>query len=117
MKNEPENMGLSKGLGKRIKEWRRLRHITGDKFSEFVGISPTFLWDLECGNKKPSVETLVRISNVLECSLDDLLCDSLNHTSIPQLNNISLKLEKLSKEQLKIVELTIDSMINAFNQI
>ena len=102
---------------KNIKETRKLKHITGDKFSELVGISPTFLWDLENGNKKPSLDTLIKIANVLECSLDSLMCDSLKYSEIPQLGNISAKLESLSKEQLKFIELTINSMISAFKNM
>ena len=117
MQTKDEYKNLSKNLGKRIKEFRQLKHMTGDKFSEMVGISPTFLWDLENGNKKPSVNTLVKIANVLECSLDSLLCDTLESTTLPQLNNITKKLEKLNKEQLKMIELTVDSMLEAFKGV
>lgn len=39
------------------------------------------------------------------------------HVRNAKLCNISLKLEKLSKEQLKMIELTVDSMINAFKEM
>lgn len=117
MKTKNEYKSLSHHLGKRIKEQRQMKHLTAEKCSEAIGISSTFLWDLENGNKRPSVDTLVKIANVLECSLDSLLCDSLTHTTTPRLNNISQKLEKLNKDQLKLVELTIDSMLTAFSDI
>ncbi|MGM9551852.1 MAG: helix-turn-helix domain-containing protein [Clostridia bacterium] len=117
MKTKDEYKDLPQNLGKRIKEMRQLKHMTGDKFSEMVGISSTFLWDLENGSKRPSVDTLVKIANILECSLDSLLCDCLEKSTVPQLNNISKKLDKLDKHQLRLVELTIDSMLNAFKDV
>lgn len=107
---------LSKNLGKRIKEFKKSKHIRNEEFCEKIGISTTFLWDLENGNKNPSLETLVKIANVLECGVDSLLCDSLESTKKPQLNNISMKLETLNKEQLKFVEIVIDSMLTAFEE-
>ena len=111
-----KDKALSKNLGKRIKEFKQSRHIRNEKFCEEVGISTTFLWDLENGNKNPSIDTLVKIANVLECSIDSLLCDSLLNTTKPQLNNISNKFDNLNKEQLRFVELVIDSMLNAFDE-
>ena len=107
---------LSKNLGKRIKEFKKNKHIRNEEFCEKIGISTTFLWDLENGNKNPSLDTLVKIANVLECSVDCLLCDSLESTEKPQLNNISMKLENLNKEQLRFVEIVIDSMLTAFEE-
>lgn len=107
---------LSKNLGKRIKEFKKSKHIRNEEFCEKIGISTTFLWDLENGNKNPSLETLVKIANVLECGVDSLLCDLLESTKKPQLNNISMKLETLNKEQLKFVEIVIDSMLTAFEE-
>ena len=116
MKTKTIYNNLPQNLGKRIKEMRQFKHITGDRFSELVGISPTFLWDLERGNKRPSVDTLVKIANTLECDINTLLCDSLDNILAPQLSVIGKKLERLNRNQLKLVELTIDSMLDAFDK-
>lgn len=112
-----ENNGLSRNLGARIKQQRKFKHMTAELFAAKIGVSLSFLWELERGNKKPSLSTFIKIVNELEISADDLLCDSLNISTVPQLNNISKKLDKLNKEQLKIIELTIDSMLSAFEDI
>lgn len=116
-KNNSEDRGLERGLGKRIKEIRQLRHFTAEKFAADVDISLPFLWEVERGNKKPSLPTFVKMANVLGVSTDDLLCDSLDAGTHAQLNVITKKLEGLSKEQLKIVELSVDSILSAFKNI
>lgn len=112
-----ETYGLSRSLGARIKQQRKFKHMTAELLASKIGVSLSFLWELERGNKKPSLPTFVRIANTLEISADDLLCDSLNMSTAPQLNNLSKKLDCLSKEQLKMVELTIDSMLLAFRDM
>ena len=42
-----ENKDISINLGKRIRENRQFRHMTGEQFCNEVGISQTFLWDIE----------------------------------------------------------------------
>ena len=77
-KNNNADRALEVGLGTRIKENRQLKHITAEKFAADVGISLPFLWEVERGNKKPSLPTFVKMANVLGVSTDDLLCDSLD---------------------------------------
>ena len=57
------------------------------------------------------------MANVLGVSTDDLLCDSLVGGIPAQLNVITKKLEGLSKEKLKIVELSVDSILSAFKNV
>ena len=115
--NKKELYSLSRGLGERIKQHRKFRHMTAEKFAAEIDVSLSFLWELERGNKKPSLKTFVKIANVLNISADDLLCDSLAVSTTPQLNNLSKKLDRLNKEQLKMVELTLDSMLSAIDNI
>ena len=110
------NKDISINLGKRIRENRQFRHMTGEQFCNEVGISQTFLWDLENGHKRPSLETLIKIINVLECPPEDLLCDSLTGAVYAHQHNLTKKLEGLSKEQIKLIETTIDSLIVALKK-
>lgn len=116
-KKNNSDRGLERGLGNRIKENRQIKHITAEKFAADVDISLPFLWEVERGNKRPSLPTFVKMANVLGVSTDDLLCDSLDGGTPAQLNVITKKLEGLSKEQLKIVELSVDSILSAFKNV
>lgn len=64
-------------LGKRIREFRVERHVSQVKLAEKVGIEPSNISHIERGTTKVSLGTLVKISNVLEVTLNDLLCDSI----------------------------------------
>ena len=59
---------------------------------------------------------LIKIINVLECPPEDLLCDSLTGAVYAHQHNLTKKLEGLNKEQIKLIETTIDSMIVALKK-
>ncbi|MEG1705280.1 MAG: helix-turn-helix transcriptional regulator [Clostridia bacterium] len=67
-------------FGKKIKAYREKVGLTQYALAISVGITQNFLGDIERGNKLPSVEVLIRLSNVLKVSLDTLFAASLNNT-------------------------------------
>lgn len=68
---------LYQGLGKRIRQQRILAQMTQEKLAEEAGISLSFLGHIERGTRKASLDTLVKICNVLKVSPQLLLQDSL----------------------------------------
>lgn len=60
-------------MGRRVRERRCDRQMTQEKLAERTGISTSFVGHIERGEKKPSIETIVTLSNVLDNSLDYLL--------------------------------------------
>ena len=64
-----EAMLAGEGLGKRIKQLRRERHITAEAFAESVNISISFLREIERGNKKPALDNFIKIANELGAEL------------------------------------------------
>lgn len=65
-------------LGKRIRDQRRISHITQEQLAEKAGISLSFIGHIERGSRKASLDTLVAIANALKISTDILLQDSLD---------------------------------------
>lgn len=57
---------IKKQLGSRIKELRKERNFTQEKFAELINIEPQSLSNIERGKFAPSIETLQKIANVLE---------------------------------------------------
>lgn len=64
-------------LGERINGIRKEKNITQALLAEKVSIEPSNISHIERATSKVGLGTLVKIANVLECSLDDLLCDSI----------------------------------------
>lgn len=59
--------------GDRIRELREKRRMTQDQLATAAEMSKSFLSDVENNNRNVSSQTLLRIANVLETSVDYLL--------------------------------------------
>jgi len=92
-------------LGNKIRMHRKLKGMTQEQLAEQADISLSFFGHIERGTRKPSLDTLVDIANVLEVSPDVLLQDSLVSTRLActrtlsennraLLNNIAVLLEQ-----------------------
>lgn len=62
-------------LGEKIKEIRKNKKFTQEELAWKVGVSPNFIGLIERGKKKPSIETLIKISEVLETPISTLFDD------------------------------------------
>ncbi len=61
-----------KKLGKRIKFLREQRHLTQEKLAEKSGISLDYLGKIEVSINRPGLISLLKISNALEISMEEL---------------------------------------------
>ncbi len=68
-------------LGKRIRDERLLQRLTLEKLAEKTDKSINFIGQIERGEAKPSLETLIDIANALNVTVDTLLSDNLNITN------------------------------------
>ncbi len=75
-------------LGKRIKEERLKLNLTQEKLAESVDISTSYMGQIERGERNVTLDTLVRITNKLNVSIDYLLKDSIIIDSDNSLNQI-----------------------------
>lgn len=66
-----------KAIGKRIKAARIRMGITQEQLADRVSVPPTHLSNIEIGSSRVSLTTIVKIANVLNVTIDDLLCDNL----------------------------------------
>ena len=68
-------------LGKQIRKQRKEKKYTLEQLAEKLDVSTTFIGQIERAKGIPSLETLVKIANVLEISIDSLLFGDLNNKS------------------------------------
>lgn len=66
-------------LGKNIRYLRKKHRISQQELADQLDTARTTLGDYERGNTEPSVETLIRLAEIFEVSIDDLLKTDLNH--------------------------------------
>lgn len=69
-----------KALGERIQQRRRQLGLSQQTAAEKLDLSTSFFSRVERGEKVASLETLIKIANFFEFSLDFLLQDSLDKT-------------------------------------
>ena len=63
---------IERRLGKRLRELRRLRHLTQAQLAEKTGLSDNFIGAIERGIRSPKLKTLAKIAGVLGVEVDDL---------------------------------------------
>ena len=86
-------------LGKRIRDERLIQRLTLEKLAEKIDKSINFIGQIERGEGKPSLETLVDIANALGVSVDYLLYD-----------NIKVCADDTDKELLGIIHMMDDKV-------
>ena len=69
-------------LGHRIRKQRTARGWTQEQLAEKINVSTSFIGHVERGSRRASLETLVALANTLGTSVDYLLCESLNGSSL-----------------------------------
>ncbi len=98
-------------LGKRIKEERKKANLTQEKFAEKINIGYKFLGNIERGEGVPSLETLIKIVEVLDISYDSLLAYNKKESS-KTLMQIQHLLSDLSDKRLKEMLIAIKAIKN-----
>lgn len=59
-----------KEIGHKIKERRNALGITQEYIANFLDVNPSHISNIECGRAHPSLTALIKIANILQCSVD-----------------------------------------------
>lgn len=68
-------------IGLRIKIARLKAKKTQETLANETGLSATHISNIETGNTKLSLPTIIAIANALSVSVDELLCDNVVHSN------------------------------------
>ena len=104
---------LNKIIGQRIRAERERRKLTREAFAEQLGMSASFVADLERGKSAPSAETLISLSYVLEVSTDTLLF-GVGHKN--DYTAITRHFDRLPPEKLEDIEKIISTVVDAMTK-
>ena len=87
-----------KAIGVRIKAARARKGVTQGYIANLIGLSTPHISNIETGNTKLGLPTIIHLANVLDVSVDELLCDKIYCRTAPLRNCILLpNLSKLLK--------------------
>lgn len=96
-------------LGKRIKTERKKKKITQEELAEKVGLSVQHINNIENNRKKCSLETFVKIANVLSVSTDYLLQNYLEIDKPSKITFLGKNLQDSTPRELDLIAQIIDS--------
>lgn len=88
-------------IGRRIKKIRDARGMTQDDLAFRCGLSTQHISNIERAHTKLSLPALVKISNVLEVTVDELLCDSMYKAKHILRDDFSRLLEDSTEQEAK----------------
>lgn len=71
---------IAKSVGQRIRNYRLRLEISQEKLAELSGVHPTYIGQLERGEKNATLESIVKIAKALNISLSKLF-EKLEETS------------------------------------
>ena len=102
---------ISKILGKRIRNYRTAIGVSQETLAELAGCHPTYIGQIERGEKNPTIESIEKIANALNISLSKLFeqlggCDD-EARNIP-LECYEFICEKTKAEQEHIYQILVE---------
>ncbi len=102
-------------FAQRLKQLRTTRNLTQTRLAELLAISPRVYSRWETGDVTPHFDTIVRIAELLEVSLDDL-AGRKESQAPPKIRNHELhrlyqKVDLLSDEDQKALLVVLDSLV------
>jgi len=102
-------------LAQRLRELRTARNLTQTRLAELLDISPRVYSRWETGDVTPHFDTIVRLADILNVSLDELAGrrDVASETAIrnPELSRLYRKVNQLPDEDQRALVIVLDSLV------
>ena len=67
---------ITKLVGTRIRGFRKEKRLSQEELAEKCSLHPTYIGQLERGEKNPTIESVMKIANGLEIPIDQLFVKS-----------------------------------------
>jgi transcriptional regulator with XRE-family HTH domain len=102
-------------FAERLKQLRSARKMTQTRLAQLLDVSPRVYNRWENGVATPHLDTVVRIADILDVSLDELAGRKATNgeTNIhnPELHRLYKKVDQLSDEDQKALLVVLDSLV------
>ena len=102
---------IAKNIGNRIRSYRTQLGYSQERLAEISGCHPTYIGQVERGEKNPTLESVEKIASALEISLSKLFenlgSDDSNERNIP-LECYEFLLTKSKTEQEQIFKIILE---------
>ncbi len=92
-----------KAIGLRIKAARARKGLTQGNIAKLTGLSTPHISNIETGNTKLGLPTIIHLANVLDVSVDELLCDNIHRSEQIYCNELAELVKDCSVDELHII--------------
>lgn len=92
-----------KAIGLRIKAARSRKGLTQGNIAKLTGLSTPHISNIETGNTKLGLPTIIHLANVLDVSVDELLCDNIHRSEQIYCLELSELLQDCTVDELHII--------------
>ena len=89
-------------LGDTIRRARMDNKMTQEQLAEAINISPTHMKHIESEHRKPSVEVLFLLADVLNFSMDAMLMEKQSDEHAKRVNEMNLMMNKCTDVELDV---------------
>jgi transcriptional regulator with XRE-family HTH domain len=103
-------------IGRRIRERRLLANYSQEQLAWEAELSATYISYIENGSKKPSLESLVSICNVLGITLDSLLSGNQVHSNYDYQTDIAMIMKGTSSPEKRLIYELIYALLGIFRK-
>ncbi len=100
-----------KQIGQRIRNERIKLNLNRDKFAEILDLSTNFVGQIERGEKKMSLSTLIKISDCLHISLDFLIRGKEISSDKVDQEDLQMLINKCSRHEVMLISDVIKAML------
>lgn len=103
-------------IGERIRIARKKAGLSQEKLAELAGVHPTYVGQLERGEKNATIESIYRISSALNTPLDRLF-EKIDSTPLQTNRNIPLECYNLILSKSDILQEKLFDIISEIDKL
>lgn len=90
-------------IGKRIRAIRKQKGLSQEQLAEMVDVGTSHVSHIENGHTKMSVQVLIKLSNALSVSTDELLCDHVYKAKEVLVDEMAILVADCNSDELRIL--------------
>lgn len=90
-------------IGARIRAARQNKNLAQYELGQLTGLTASHISNIERGTTKLGLPALINVANVLEVSVDELLCDTITHAEIAYHKELNELVKDCTADELYII--------------
>lgn len=103
-------------LGERIRKMRKEKNITQETLGEQIGLTSAQIYNIETARSRPSIESLINISDVFQVSVDELLFGHIRYFNDSCSNELSELITDCNDNEKHIIIESVRSLKNLLKE-